>query len=119
MDMIGSQGHLLMRLLTAASERSKVLSGNIANQNVPGYKRQSYEFESLLAQEMEAQNPNLSDIQAIKVTDTETESDSNGNNVTMEQERNAMRENMLRYEMYAAIVKGRNQLIQSAIHGDR
>ncbi|MCA9000325.1 MAG: flagellar basal body rod protein FlgB [Planctomycetes bacterium] len=119
MDLVGTQGRLLMRLLSAASERSKVLSGNIANQNVPGFKRQSYEFESLLVREMGSTNPNFAEVQGQKVTDTESEADANGNNVNMEQERNAMRANLLRFEMYAAISKGRNQLIEAAINGDR
>lgn len=119
MDLIGDQGRLLSRLLSAASERSKVIAGNIANQNVPGFKRNVYQFESLLAKEMNSINPNLSSVQAEQTEDLVTQADANGNNVSMEDERNAMRENMLRYEMYAAIVKGRGQLLQAAINGDR
>ena len=119
MQINGSQGQILMRLLSAASERAKVISGNIANQNVPGFKRNVYEFETLLAKELESNKPNLSSIQPEKTKDLESEANANGNNVSMEVERNAMRENMLRYEMYAAIVKGRNALIHAAINGDR
>ncbi|MDF1836450.1 MAG: flagellar basal body rod protein FlgB [Planctomycetota bacterium] len=119
MDMIGNQGRLLMRLLSAASERTKVISGNIANQNVPGFKRNDLAFEELLAKELDSSNPDLTNIQPLKTVDTVTESDSNGNNVTMETERNAMRENMLRYEMYTTIMKGRTDLISQAINGDR
>ncbi len=119
MDMIGNQGRLLMRLLTAASDRTKVISGNIANQNVPGFKRSTLEFESLLAKELDSNAPNVSNITPQRVQDAEAESDASGNSVNMETERNAMRENMLRYEMYTTIMKGRNDLIQSAIMGDR
>ena len=119
MDMIGTQGRLLMQLLSAASERTKVISGNIANQNVPGFKRNTLEFEGLLAKELDSLSPNLSNITPVKVEDTESESDANGNNVSMETERNAMRENMLRYEMYTTIMKGRTDLISAAINGDR
>lgn len=119
MDMIGDQGRLLMRLLSAATERSRVISGNIANQNVPGFKRNSFEFETLLTKELGSMNPNLSGIQGEKVKDMNAEVKPNGNSVNAESERNAMRENMLRYEMYVAIAKGRNDLIYSAINGDR
>ncbi len=119
MDMIGDQGRLLMRLLSAATERSKVISGNIANQNVPGFKRNAFEFESLLMKEMGSMNPDLTNVQGEKVKDMNAAVGPNGNSVNAESERNAMRENMLRYEMYVAIAKGRNDLIYSAINGDR
>ncbi|MCP5022267.1 MAG: flagellar basal body rod protein FlgB [bacterium] len=119
MDMIGDQGRLLMRLLSAATERSKVISGNIANQNVPGFKRATFEFESLLMKEMSSMNPNMASVQGEKVKDANAAVGPNGNSVNAESERNAMRENMLRYEMYVAIAKGRNDLIYSAINGDR
>ncbi|MFT5058603.1 MAG: flagellar basal-body rod protein FlgB [Planctomycetota bacterium] len=119
MDITGNQGRLLMRLLSAASERSKVISGNIANQNVPGFKRSNFEFESLLTKELNSMKPDLSNVQPKTVVDLVSKAGANGNNVTMEEERNAMRENLLRYEMYTAIAKGRSQLIYRAINGDR
>ena len=119
MEILGNNGDVLMRLLSAATERSRLLAGNVANQNTPGYKRQSLQFEELLAKELESSRPSLDRVQAQRVIDTQTTGSPNGNNVNMEKEVAAMRENMLRYEMYATILKGSTKLVESAIHGDR
>ena len=44
MDGIGDRGDLLLRLMSASTLRARVLSDNIANQNVPGYKRRIVRF---------------------------------------------------------------------------
>ena len=119
MDVMGSQGQLLLRLLTAAQESARVLAGNIANQNTPGYKRREHQFESLLADEMKSSTPDLGSVRATTVTDNETPSRGDGNNVVLENEVNGMRETVLRYELYAAMLKSRSTLIRSAINGDR
>lgn len=119
MEILGANGDVLMRLLSAATERSRLLAGNVANQNTPGYKRQSLEFESLLSKELESSRPDLSQVHAMRQVDTATPGNPNGNNVNMEKETASMRENMLRYEMYATILKGSTKLVESAIHGDR
>lgn len=119
MEVLGNHGDVLMRLLSAATERSRILAGNIANQNTPGYKRQSLQFEELLAQELESSRPTLHNIQPMKLVDTQSPGTPNGNNVNMEKEVAAMRENMLRYEMYSTILKGSTKLVESAIRGDR
>ena len=119
MQHLGPNGDVLMRLLSAATERSRILAGNVANQNTPGYKRQNLKFEDLLTKELESGGANLHNIMPQREIDTQTVGNPNGNNVAMEKEVAAMRENMLRYEMYATILKGSNKLVESAIHGDR
>ena len=45
MDLSGPSSELLLKLMSASTLRSKVIAGNIANQNVPGYKRQEVYFD--------------------------------------------------------------------------
>ncbi|HPF12709.1 MAG: flagellar basal body rod protein FlgB [Planctomycetes bacterium] len=119
MELYGPNSNLLMRLMSATTERQRVLSNNIANQNTPGFKRRNVEFESLLTREMERFQPQVDRVQPESTIDTTSPSQPNGNNVNMELEVASMRENMLRYEMYATIMSGNVKIMSSAINGDR
>ena len=52
MDISGTNGKLLVQLMSASSLRQKVIGNNIANQNVPGFKRQDVRFEGLVQEEL-------------------------------------------------------------------
>lgn len=119
MDIRGPNSDLLLRLMTASSDRMRVIAGNLSNQNTPGYQRREVEFEALLQEELESGTPDLSSIHAQTVIDTETPSRADGNNVNAEMEVSSMRENLMRYQLYATIMRGQSKLLQSAIHGDR
>jgi len=117
-DPVG-RNDLLMRLMSATSLRAKVLAGNVANQNVPGYKRQVVEFENLISQELQRGRPNLDKIEPQIITDTQSPARADGNNVFMEDEVSAMKENRMLYELYASILTNRLSLMRRAIEGDR
>ena len=44
----GGNVDLLMRLMSASTERARVSSSNIANASTPGYRRQVVQFENIL-----------------------------------------------------------------------
>ncbi len=117
--MNATDQQVLLDLLSATSLRARVLAGNVANQNVPGYQRRDVEFEDMLSREAHRQGADLSRVEPKIVVDTHTPAGADGNNVVMEQEMGAMRENRLRFELFASILAGRVGLMQSAIHGDR
>ena len=48
-----------------------------------------------------------------------TPSGADGNNVFMEDEISAQRENRLLFELYASMLSGQMNMVNSAIHGDR
>ena len=106
MDFAGPNGDLLARLMSAASLRSRVISGNLANQNTPGYQRKLVRFEELLSAELlEGASPErLARIEPEVVVDPAAEASPDGNSVDLEQEMNAMRENRLLYELYATLL---------------
>jgi flagellar basal-body rod protein FlgB len=117
MNEIRDRTDLLLRLMSASTLRARVLSDNIANQNVPGYKRQIVRFEDLLAAQMQRKKDvrALSAVQPKIETDTTTPSSPDGNNVNLELENNAMRENSLLYETYAQILQTKLSLVQASM----
>ena len=119
MDVSATDSKLLLKLLSATSLRAKVLANNVANQNVPGFKRQEVKFEELLAKEIDRGSQSFERLEPEVVTDLESKARADGNNVDMEAEMTALRENRLLYELYAGILSGQGRMMQAAIHGDR
>lgn len=115
MDVTGTEGKLLQRLMSASALRAKHLNHNIANQNTPGYRRKTVEFEDTLFEALQSSSPDLDSIQPLVVEDLDAPVAPNGNNVTMETELNALAENRMMYEMYATILSGRLDILRSAI----
>ena len=113
MDAISGED-LLLRLLSAAELRSRVISANIANQNTPGYRRQEVQFESLLSDAMK-RGAGAGKVLATISEDTETPARPDGNNVNLEIELNTLRQNRLLFETYASILEGRGNLKRIAL----
>jgi flagellar basal-body rod protein FlgB len=108
---------LLLRLLDASELRAKVLSANIANQNTPGYTRSDVKFEDLLRDAARKGPSAEQSVEPEVIPDTNSPARPDGNNVTLELELNAMRENRLMYETYATILEGHFNLMRAAITG--
>jgi len=115
MDFGGENVRLLSRLLGAAELRGQQISANIANQNTPGYVRRDVRFEELLREAMEEGRAEFEAVRPEVSLDLETEARPDGNNVSLELELNAMRENRLLYETYAAMLAGHFELLRTAI----
>jgi flagellar basal-body rod protein FlgB len=112
---------LLHRGMDAATIRHAVSANNLANADVPNFKRTEVNFESELkrALDTEKQRPALEltlthpshipdwqprdyrDVQPRRVLDYLTQSDNNGNNVNPEEEFNILLKNQLRYTLLA------------------
>jgi len=112
---------LIHRAMSAASLRETVGANNLANANVPNFKRTEVNFESELkrALETEKYRPALElnlthpdhipdwqprdyqDVKPRRVLDYLTQSDNNGNNVSPEEEFNLLLKNQLRYMLMA------------------
>ena len=119
MELKGANQDLLLRLMSAASLRAEAIAGNLANQNVPGYKRQVVRFEEQLVEAMQSPGRDVSRVAVEMTEDTETPSRADGNNVVAESEQSAMRENLIRFQLYANILEGNTRLLEAAINGDR
>ena len=112
---------LLHRALDAAAIRDAVSANNLANANVPNFKRTMVNYESELkrALDTEKQKPvlelntthpshipnwkprNYQDVQPRRVLDYLSASDNNGNNVDAEEEFTLLVQNQLKYMLLA------------------
>ena len=112
---------LLMRLMSAATLRRDVLANNIASQNLPGFRRRDVQFEEVLAQALSkgATAKELNTTPAEITVDWDTPPRADGNNVSAEEEASQMRENRIRFELYAMILKSRTSLVSQSIVLDR
>ena len=119
MDIRGANQSLLLDLMSAATLRARVLAGNLANQNTPGYRRREVLFEDKLLAEMRRSHPHLERIQAEVRIDPDAEIRADGNTVSVEEEVSVGRQNRLTYELYASILAGQNRLVNAAINMDR
>jgi flagellar basal-body rod protein FlgB len=119
MNITNSKDQLLVNLLSAATQRNEVLTSNLVNQNTPGYKRQTVEFEDLLARELQGGTEDLLSVEPLILEDQLTPSSPDGNNVNMELEVTGLQQNRLQYEMYATILSGRMELLRTAIQDGR
>ena len=116
MNEINSRDEILVRLMSAASLRARVLSENVANQNVPGYQRRIVTFEDALRERVAAGRDVRGLAPKIEI-DAKSPASPDGNNVNLETETNGLRENWIAYEIYAQMLQSRNGLMQIAITG--
>lgn len=115
MDTIGNDGRMLLKLLSAANLRQRVIADNIANESTPGFKRHVVRFEELVAADLSrGRTPAVIPEPQVSV-DTQSPSSPDGNNVNLETELAAMRENRLLYETYASILESRSTMLRAAI----
>jgi len=122
MSLLQSPGHaLLQRLMSATTQRRDVIAMNVASQNMPGYRRRDVEFERLLVDAMDRGTPpeRLMEIEPEVQIDWASEARADGNSVDAERESAMLRENRIRFELYAAILSGRSNLVRQALTSDR
>jgi flagellar basal-body rod protein FlgB len=115
MSIIADDTRLLERLLGAAELRGKVIAANVANLNTPGYLRQEVHFEDLLREAIAKRHVDLDTVQPQVLTDVDSPTRPDGNNVNLEAEMNAMRENKLLYDTYATILQSHFEMLNVAI----
>jgi len=119
MEATGTNLDLLFRMMSASTERARVIASNIANENTPGYRRQVLRFEDLLRDASKQGRTDLERISATVEEDTLTPARPDGNNVTLELELNASRQNRLLYETYASIMQTHFELLRAGIESGR
>jgi flagellar basal-body rod protein FlgB len=112
---------LLHRAMDANTVRRSVIANNLANANVPNFKRSVVNFESELKRALETEQPrpalelnvtnpkhfpnwkerDYRDVQIRRVLDYTSTYNNNGNNVDAEQEFNNALENQMTYTLLA------------------
>jgi flagellar basal-body rod protein FlgB len=92
--------------LMLRAERQKVLAGNIANADTPGFSARDFDFKAALA-----------DATGMKYRNPEQPS-LDGNSVDLDRERANFADNALRYEAALRFINGSVRNLLSAIRGD-
>lgn len=103
--------HLAINGLDA---RQQAISANVANLETPGYRARVVSFEDSLRAALEAGEPtatNVSVIESLAATRT------NGNNVNIDFELLAEKENVLRQRLVVQALNGKYSLLRTAITG--
>jgi flagellar basal-body rod protein FlgB len=92
--------------------RQKLVAGNIANADTPGYTTKDINFQAEYQSAMEGRDPNV-----VELTALPTKSD--GNNVSLEREARLLSENAMRFTVASNLARGALQAVRSAIHDGR
>ena len=128
---------LLHRGMSTATLRQSVIANNIANAEVPNFKRTEVNFESELKRALntEKQKPVLElnrtnpahisnwnprdyqEVQPRRVLDYLSQSDNNGNNVDAEEEYNLLLKNQLRYTLLANMISHEFSQVNMVLRG--
>jgi flagellar basal-body rod protein FlgB len=123
---------LLQKSLDLRSSNQRVIAGNIANAETPGYSPARFEFEQELKAAISGSNPglaatnprhfpvnsdNVSGVQGkiVRTPDNTGIGDSNG--VSVDQEMIALSENQIMYETAAQLLKKKLSLLKYVVQG--
>jgi flagellar basal-body rod protein FlgB len=105
----------LTHLLDATAMRHRVLSGNLANADTPGYVRQDVKFEEALAQAVKTGD--FSGLIPKVETDTSNPVRADGNNVQLDEEVAELNKNALMHQTAIQILQSRMAMERTAITG--
>lgn len=119
MAISNDSNQLLVNLMSASTQRYRVLTNNLVNQNTPGYLRETVAFEDLLAKELNEPRPDLLSVEPEVQLDRATPTGPDGNNVSPELELNGLLQNRMQYELYSTLLAGRMELLRAAIEEGR
>jgi len=128
----GASFERLVGALHAASLRQQVLANNIANADVPNFKRSEVVFEELLAEKLGARPDKKLPLRTFLpghmpgrapapqprvVTDRSTTLNHNGNNVDIDREMALLAANQLRYNLYVQQIDHEIRMLRLGITG--
>ena len=106
----------LAAALKGTSLRSKAIANNIANVHTPGYKRQTVEFEKLLASAIESNDSHkLGKFQPEITQPGNTPIGEYGNDVVMETEIGEMIKNSTMHKVYTKLLTKTYQQMEMAM----
>ena len=102
--------------LRASSLRGKVVAGNLANVDTPGFRRRAVAFEKRLAEALSSARPgDLSGLEPEIVEPGDTLVQANGNDVSIDMEVGEMVKNSARYKTYMRVMAKVYQQMEAAM----
>ena len=121
MQPLNSQFDLLGRLIDATEVRHRAISNNIANINVPNYRRMDVEFEEQLMRELSSpKNADGSSRMTAKpelVLTPGLTARADGNNVDIDREMGQMTKNAMLQQTYVQLLSTYLEQMRLAIQG--
>ena len=108
----------LERALSGAAARQTALASNIANANTPGYKPRDVDFHSALQAAFSSDDPSKAVPSAGFAETTQTDvMRPDGSGIDVDVESAKMAQNGLEYQALTQVLRGRIEILQSAIGG--
>ncbi len=104
----------LGRLMDVATLKAQVIAGNLANQDTPGYRSRSVDFEAAFQDAVNNGQDPL-EVEAKIYEPRDTEVDVDGNDVSVDREVLAGAQNAFMYQTYVSLLQGRNRLYNTAL----
>lgn len=123
---------LLQKSLDLRSSNQRVIAGNIANAETPGYAPARFEFEQELKAAISGSNPtlttthsghlpmnseNVSQVEGKIVRSPDNTGIGDNNGVSVDQEMIALSENQIMYETAAQLLKKKLSLLKYVVQG--
>jgi flagellar basal-body rod protein FlgB len=106
--MLENVGAGIERYMNLVSARQKLVAGNIANADTPGYKTRDIDFQSELQNQIAGMDPTVTEVSGLKTK-------NDGNNVDMDRESRLLAENALRFAVATNLARSELQTVRSAI----
>jgi flagellar basal-body rod protein FlgB len=107
----------LERALSGAAARQTALASNIANANTPGYKPRDVDFHSALRSALASGDPQAVENAGFAETTQTDVMRPDGSGIDVDVESAKMAQNGLEYQALTQVIRGRIEIIQSAIGG--
>jgi len=109
LDPIADRIEHYMDLLAA---RQKLVAGNIANADTPGYKTKDIDFQFEFMSLMKGDTPDVKEVDGLR-------SKNDGNNVDMDRETRLLAENAIRFNLASNLMKSQLNMVREAIQEEK
>jgi flagellar basal-body rod protein FlgB len=110
--MLDPVANRLENYLDLLSARQKLVSGNIANADTPGFKTQDLDFRTTLENMLDGAPSRAAEVEGLP-------SKSDGNNVNLDRESRLLAENAIRFNLASNLLRAQIRVVRSAIQEGR
>jgi flagellar basal-body rod protein FlgB len=108
---------LLEKALNVRAFYHKVLAGNIANIETPGYKEKDIDFRAELDKSLDSTTSGTSNVHVIEKADMSASMD--GNSVVMEDQIMKLTENTMMFNSFVQLINKKFSMMRYVINGGR
>jgi flagellar basal-body rod protein FlgB len=109
MDPIASRLEHYMNLL---STRQKLVAGNIANADTPGYRTRDIDFQFEFMSQVAGLGAEVRGVEGLTVK-------NDGNDVSMDREARLLAENAIRFNLASTLLRSQIKMVRTAIQEGR